>query len=305
MQQNTRGNIAYRSSTRLNDKKYINKYLESLNSWVKMGDLIEVFFESKDQRRKRILNKFLFPFSYVYYAFDFVLKRVFPKWYVTQKIYYGITKGRNRVLSEPEAMGRVVSCGFKILDFVYKDNLTYVLAEKCGEPAYNLAPTYGALVHLNRVGYNGKLFKVYKFRTMHPYAEYIQEYVYERNQLCDGGKIADDFRVTSYGKFMRKLWIDEFPMFYNLFRGEMKLVGVRPLSKHFFSLYPPDMQALRIKTLPGLVPPFYADLPKTLDEVIESERVYLNRYFKNPWRTDWNYFWRAMYNIFIRHARSN
>lgn len=305
MQQNTRGNIAYRSSTRLNDKKYINKYLESLNSWVKMGDLIEVFFESKDQRRKRILNKFLFPFSYVYYAFDFVLKRVFPKWYVTQKIYYGITKGRNRVLSEPEAMGRVVSCGFKILDFEYKDNLTYVLAEKCGEPAYNLAPTYGALVHLNRVGYNGKLFKVYKFRTMHPYAEYIQEYVYERNQLCDGGKIADDFRVTSYGKFMRKLWIDEFPMFYNLFRGEMKLVGVRPLSKHFFSLYPPDMQALRIKTLPGLVPPFYADLPKTLDEVIESERVYLNRYFKNPWRTDWNYFWRAMYNIFIRHARSN
>jgi len=305
MHQNTRGKLAYRSSTRLNDKKYINKYLEGLNSRMEIGECIEVFFESKDQRRRRILNKFLFPFSYLYYALDFILKRVFPKWRATQKIYYGITKGRNRVLSEPEALGRIVSCGFKILDFEYSGNLTYVWAEKCGKPAFNLSPTYGALVHLNRVGYGGKLFKVYKFRTMHPYAEYIQEYMYERNQLREGGKIADDFRVTSYGRWMRKLWIDEFPMFYNLFRGEMKLVGVRPLSKHFFSLYPPDMQALRTRTRPGLVPPFYADLPKTLEEVIESERIYLNRYLKHPWRTDWIYFWRAMYNIFIRRARSN
>lgn len=305
MQQNTRGKLAYRSSTRLNDKKYINKYLEGLNSRMEMGDSIEVFFESKDQRRRRILNKYLFPFSYLYYAFDFILKRVFPKWRATQKIYYGITKGRNRVLSESEALGRIVSCGFKILGFEYSGNLTYVWAEKCGMPAFNMSPTYGALVHLNRVGYGGKLFKVYKLRTMHPYAEYIQEYIFERNQLREGGKIADDFRVTSYGRWMRKLWIDEIPMFWNLFRGEMKLVGVRPLSKHFFSLYPPDMQALRTRTRPGLVPPFYADLPKTLEEVIESERIYLNRYLKHPWRTDWIYFWRAMYNIFIRRARSN
>jgi len=305
MQQNTRGKLAYRSSTRLNDKKYINKYLEGLNSRMEMGDSIEVFFESKDQRRRRILNKFLFPFSYLYYVLDFVLKRVFPKWRATQKIYYGITKGRNRVLSEPEALGRIVSCGFKILDFEYRNNMTYVWAEKCGEPTYNMTPTYGVLIHLNRVGLGGKIFRVYKLRTMHPYAEYIQEYIFERNQLRTGGKIANDFRVTSYGRWMRKLWIDELPMFYNLFRGEIKLVGVRPLSKHFFSLYPPDMQALRTKTRPGLVPPFYADLPKTLDEVIESERVYLNRYFKHPWRTDWIYFWRALYNIFISRARSN
>ena len=305
MHEITRGKITYRSSTKLNDKQYINKYLEALNSRMKMGESIEVFFESKNQRRCRILNKFLFPFSYLYYALDFILKRVFPKWRVTQKIYYGITKGRNRVLSEPEALGRIVSCGFKILDFEYIGNLTFVWAEKDGKPAFNMSPTYGALVHLNRVGYGGKLFKVCKFRTMHPYAEYIQEYMYKRNHLREGGKIADDFRVTSYGRWMRKLWIDELPMFYNLFRGEIKLVGARPLSKHFFSLYPPDMQDLRTRTRPGLVPPFYADLPKTFDEVIESERIYLNRYLKHPWHTDWIYFWRAMYNIFIRRARSN
>jgi hypothetical protein len=305
MQEITRGKISYRSSTRLNDKKYINKYLEALNTRMEMGESIEVFFESKDQRRGRILYKFIFPFSYLNYALDFILNRVFPKWKATQKIYYGITKGRNRVLSEPEALGRIVSCGFKILDFEYRGNQTYVWAEKCGKPAFNQSPTYGVLVQLNRVGYGGKLFKVYKFRTMYPYSEYIQEYIYEQNHLQEGGKFANDNRVTSYGAYMRKLWIDELPMIYNWFRGEMRLVGVRPLSEHFFSLYPPDVRALRTRTRPGLVPPFYADLPKTLDEVIESERIYLNRYLKHPWRTDWIYFWRAMYNIFILRARSN
>jgi len=272
---------------------------------MEMGGSIEVFFESKDQRRRRILNKFMFPFGYLYYALDFIVKRVFPKWRATQKIYYWITKGRNRVLSGSEVLGRIASCGVKILDFEQRGSLTYVLAEKFGKPAFNMSPTYSKLVHLNRVGYGGKLFKVYKFRTMCPFAEYIQEYMYDRNELQEGGKIADDFRVTSYGRLMRKFWIDELPMFYNLFRGEMKLVGGRPLSKHFFGLYPPDMQTLRTRTRPGLVPPFYADLPKTLDEVIESERMYLEKYFNNPWKTDWIYFWRAFYNILFRRARSN
>jgi hypothetical protein len=305
MQEITVDTVTYKSLTRLNDKQYINKYLEALNSQMEMGESIEVFFESKDQRRRRILNKFPKPFFHIYYALDFILRRVFPKLRFTKKIFYGITKGRNRVLSEPEAFGRIASCGFKIVDFEYKDNLTYVWAEKFGNPAFDMSPTYGALVLLNRVGYGGKLLKVYKFRTMHPYAEYIQEYMYERNQLREGGKIADDFRITSYGRWMRKLWIDEFPMFYNLFRGEMKLVGVRPLSEHFFSLYPLEVKELRIRTRPGLLPPFYADLPKTLEDVIESERIYLNQYLRNPWRTDWIYFWRAVFNIIVRRARSN
>lgn len=305
MRELTVGKLTYRSSTRLNDKQYINKYLETLNLRMKIGECIEVFFESKDQRRIRIFNKYMSPFSYIFYAIDFILNRVFSKWSATQKIYYFITKGRNRVLSVPEVLGRIVSCGFKILDFEKSGSLTYVLAEKFGEPAFNMSPTYGALVHLNRVGYGGKLFKVYKFRTMYPFSEYIQQYMYGRNELQEGGKIADDFRVTSYGRLMRKFWIDELPMFYNLFRGEMKLVGVRPLSQHFFSLYPSDMQSLRTRTRPGLVPPFYADLPKTLDEVIESERVYLEKYLINPLKTDWIYFWRAVYNILFRRARSN
>ena len=73
----------------------------------------------------------------------------------------------------------------------------------------------------------------------------------------------------------------------------MKLVGVRPLSSHYFSLYPEDLQKLRTGVKPGLVPPFYADLPKTLPEIIESERVYLELYLKNPISTDFQIFFKS------------
>ena len=67
-----------------------------------------------------------------------------------------------------------------------------------------------------KVGKDGVIINVYKFRTMHPYSEYLQSYIYEQNKLQEGGKFANDFRVTTLGKCMRKLWIDELPMFINL-----------------------------------------------------------------------------------------
>ncbi len=146
---------------------------------------------------------------------------------------------------------------------------------------------------------------MYKLRTMHPYAEYLQEYVYDMSDLQEGGKFKDDFRITTIGKIFRKFWLDELPMFINFFRGELKLVGVRPLSKHYFSLYNKDLQEKRIKTKPGLIPPFYVDMPKTLDEIQASEMKYLLAYAKHPFRTDWKYFWIAVWNIVFRKARSS
>jgi lipopolysaccharide/colanic/teichoic acid biosynthesis glycosyltransferase len=142
-------------------------------------------------------------------------------------------------------------------------------------------------------------------RTMHAYSEYLQQYVFETSSLQEGGKFKDDFRVTTVGKFMRKTWIDELPMLINLMRGDLKIVGVRPLSKHYFGLYTPEMRDFRLKFKPGLVPPFYVDLPKTLEEIQESERRYLLAYQKHPFITDFVYFWKALYNILIKKARSN
>ena len=86
----------------------------------------------------------------------------------------------------------------------------------------------------------------------------------------------------------------------------MKWVGVRPLSSHFFSLYTPEMQELRTRVKPGMLPPFYYEkqTPKTLDEIQASERRYIEAYLKHPFRTDWRYFWGTVFNIIARRKSS-
>jgi lipopolysaccharide/colanic/teichoic acid biosynthesis glycosyltransferase len=142
---------------------------------------------------------------------------------------------------------------------------------------------------------------------MHPYSEYLQDYVFRLNQLQEGGKFKNDFRVTQWGRIMRKLWLDELPMLYNLINGDLKLIGVRPLSKQYFSLYTPELQEKRKTVKPGLIPPYYAQFPtpKSLDEVMENENKYLDEYFKKPLTTDFVYFWKALYNIVVRNSRSS
>jgi lipopolysaccharide/colanic/teichoic acid biosynthesis glycosyltransferase len=288
----------------MNDHRFVNKLLEAVNQKMTMDGIYFCCVETKEDRKERIFNKYNKFLSWPYYTVDFAVKRVVPKVPVLKKIYFSLTKGSNRVVSYPEVLGRIYSCGFQVEEIRKFGYLTWFVVKKVDIPQYDLFPTYGALVSLNRVGQHGKLFKVYKLRTMHPYSEYIQKYVFEKNNLKDGGKLQDDFRVTNWGKLFRKLWIDELPMLINLFKGQMKIVGVRPLSQHFFSLYPIEMQEFRTKFKPGLVPPFYADMPVTFDEIVESERRYLEAYSKAPFRTDVSYFFKAMYNIFVKRARS-
>jgi exopolysaccharide biosynthesis polyprenyl glycosylphosphotransferase len=81
-----------------------------------------------------------------------------------------------------------------------------------------------------RVGRHGKSFKVFKFRTMVPDAEDLKESLRGRNEAADGlFKIADDPRVTRVGRLLRKSSLDELPQLINVIRGEMSLVGPRPL----------------------------------------------------------------------------
>ena len=290
---------------RVNHIQWINKFFEAVNEKLPTGGLFICMAETKDLRKKRILKKFPLVINYIYYSFDFLLKRVFPKFPITKKIYFILTRGENRVLSKAELLGRLYSCGFEVVEESYVDNRFFVVARKIKRPAFDLEPTYGPIIKLKRIGKDGKLIKVYKMRTMHPYAEYLQSYVYEKNDLQDGGKFNNDFRISTLGRFMRKFWIDEFPMFINFFRGDLKLFGVRPLSQHYFNLYSKELQEKRIKHKPGLIPPFYVDNPKSLDEIMASEMRYLEAYEKHPLVTDVKYFFKVTFNILFKKYRSS
>ena len=93
-------------------------------------------------------------------------------------------------------------------------------------------------------------------------------------------------------------------VFCAMLKGQMKLVGVRPLSQQYYNLYSKELQQLRIETKPGLLPPFYVDMPETLDEIQESEMRYLVAYMEHPFRTDWRYFWRIVGKIIFKGERS-
>ena len=290
---------------RVNDHQFVNKFFESVNYKLPQGGIFSSYAETKELRKARFLRRYTPFLGFVLYSFDFLWTRLAPKLPVFKKIYFRVTQGRNRVMSRAEILGRLYSCGFEILDETQVNGVLFFVARKIREPYFDNNPTYGPLICLRRVGKNGTIIGVYKMRTMHPYAEYLQPYIYKLNRLQENGKFNNDFRISTIGRIMRKLWIDELPMLINWVKGDLKLVGVRPLSQHYFKLYDPVLQTKRIKVKPGLIPPFYADMPKTLEEIMESENRYIDAYLKRSYRTDWSYFWKAFHNIVFCSARSS
>jgi lipopolysaccharide/colanic/teichoic acid biosynthesis glycosyltransferase len=97
----------------------------------------------------------------------------------------------------------------------------------------------GAFFLQERPGKNGNPFKVIKFKTMTD----------ERG--ADGELLPDVQRITKIGKLVRSLSIDELPQFINVFKGDMSLIGPRPLLMHYLPWYTPE-QARRHEVRPGI-----------------------------------------------------
>lgn len=289
---------------KINNIQRINKFFEAINQKLPEQGIFIGCVKTNELVKKQVLSSYPPVINYIAYVPFYIWKRVVPKLPISKKFYFFITKGRNRLLSKAEAFGRLYSCGFEIISEQQLNDEVYFTARKIQDPAYDYRPTYGTFIRLKRVGKNGKTIYAYKMRTMYPYSEYLQQYIYEQSSLKEGGKFKDDFRVNTLGKFMRRFWIDEWPMLINLIRGDIKLIGVRPLSQQYYELYDDELKEKRIKFRPGLIPPFYADMPVTLEEIQESESRYLDAYMKHPLLTDFRYFWRATYNIIFKKARS-
>jgi lipopolysaccharide/colanic/teichoic acid biosynthesis glycosyltransferase len=109
-----------------------------------------------------------------------------------------------------------------------------------------------AMLVQTRIGYACGEFGMYKLRTMVAGADKLEGRLAETCRDRTFLKIENDPRVTAVGRLLRKLSIDELPQLYNVLRGEMSLVGPRPLLPCDFQRFPRQEQMRRFAVRPGI-----------------------------------------------------
>ena len=133
-----------------------------------------------------------------------------------------------------------------------------------------------------RVGRYGKIFKMFKFRSMVSNAEQLKTELEAQNQMQDGlmFKIKDDPRITKVGKFIRKTSIDELPQFFNVLIGQMSLVGTRPPTLDEVKKYQ-TKHWRRLSIRPGITGMWQVSGRSTIidfDEVVALDTQYIDNW---------------------------
>lgn len=139
-----------------------------------------------------------------------------------------------------DVVGSLVGLGITALVFI-----PIALAIKLNDPG-------PILFSQTRLGWMGKPFKIWKFRSMYVDAEARKKELENQNQ-ADGKvfKMENDPRITKVGRILRKTSLDELPQFWNVLKGEMSLVGTRPPTPNEVDIYEvPEWQRLDVK--PGM-----------------------------------------------------
>ncbi len=130
-----------------------------------------------------------------------------------------------------------------------------------------------------RVGYQGKLFGCYKFRSMAVDAEQRKEELAHLNEATGAAfKIKADPRITGVGSFLRRSSLDEFPQLFNILKGDMSVIGPRPQIPSEVADYTPE-QAQRLLVKPGLTCLWQVSGRSHLDfqEWMELDREYVKK----------------------------
>ena len=164
----------------------------------------------------------------------------------------------------------------------------------------------GNLIYLHKcLGLKGKPIDIYKIRTMDINAHENLEEVINGSELDSLGKPLQDPRITPMGQALRKYGIDETFQWYNLARGDLKLVGIRPRSEKDWKSYPSEIMESSLKQKPGLIAIQYAyPYTESFEDNLTHMFEYLNEWAKNPIRTDREYLTRITRNMIWRGIRS-
>jgi exopolysaccharide biosynthesis polyprenyl glycosylphosphotransferase len=134
------------------------------------------------------------------------------------------------------------------------------------------------LFRQKRVGYRGKIFTCYKFRSMRMDAEELKKSLQKQNER--GGpvfKLRNDPRVTRVGAFLRRSSLDELPQLFNIFNGDMSIVGPRPGLPQEVEKYSPTALR-RLAAPPGLTGLWQVSgrAKLSFDEMVELDLRYIN-----------------------------
>ncbi|MEA5464692.1 sugar transferase [Leptothoe sp. PORK10 BA2] len=152
---------------------------------------------------------------------------------------------------------------FQSIDYRLKRWLDYILATVavlllspvfvCVSIAIRLTSPGPIFFRQDRMGLRGKVFKVWKFRTMARDAPQRQAQLEQQNQTADGimFKLQEDPRVTPLGQFLRRTSLDELPQLFNVLLGQMSLVGPRPLPLRDVAQFD-TWHHIRHQVLPGI-----------------------------------------------------
>ena len=141
------------------------------------------------------------------------------------------------------------------------------------------------LFRQSRMGLGGRVFTCLKFRTMVPDAEARLQDLEKRNESAGGVlfKIKHDPRITGLGRFLRRSSLDELPQLWNVFRGEMSLVGPRPLQlrdSERLARMDYDSYMQRLSVLPGITGPWQVGGRSEVDsyDMLQLDLDYINRW---------------------------
>ncbi len=158
----------------------------------------------------------------------------------------------NRIIDESDDRYNKVK---RLLDIVVSFGLLVVLFVPMAVVALIIvidSPGASPIYVQERVGLNGKTFRLYKFRSMVPNAESQLDNLLSQNEMQGPAfKMKNDPRITRFGKFIRKVCIDELPQLVNILKGEMSFVGPRPPLPREVAQYT-EHQKQRLTVIPGL-----------------------------------------------------
>ncbi len=290
------------SDVRINDVRRINAFLIKHTEHLAMGGYFIGSYQPLESKRAAIRQRYGSGAFWPVFLMSFLWSRIWPKVPFLNRLYFLVTQGTNRHLSKAEVWGRLSFCGLHVISEVEEEGLRHIIAQRVGTPITNRKPSYYPIIGLNKIGLDGQVLKTHKLRSMYPFSEFLQKQIFEQNGLAESGKFKNDFRLTEYGPFIRRYWLDEVPQLFDWLCGDIKLVGIRPTSPHFLSLYPKSFVDLYIKVKPGFISPIFGD--DGFDRIVEIERIYLERYLEAPFRTDVSLFINTFKDIVFRGVRS-